>query len=235
MIAAPAAAETEIAIAERAGERDLSDIRQHAGVIERRRRGFQRGQSRATLAGLKLEPFRLVAFPPCASGLRKWSGSRHRECRRTAPAGATPRAAPCRVARHDLAAAGALIEIVEDHAQIVDTRCRPRRSAPESCRADFACAALSLIGGVGPLDVRSRCRGRAATSAIRTLRPNGEDGEERKIIIAAPYRWFRIAAGTLQEQRLHEQSHPQRSHAQAMPRRPAIPPSARRARAATSS
>src|SRR6516165_5861127 len=57
--APPRAVEAEIAIAERAGERDLADGRRR---IDRRRRSFERGERAGHLAGLMLEPFRLVGL-----------------------------------------------------------------------------------------------------------------------------------------------------------------------------
>jgi hypothetical protein len=45
--------------------------------------------------------------------------------------------------------------------------------------------AVVEVGGVGGLD-RHLVAKPSAEIAIRTLRPNGEGGEDRKIIIAAP-------------------------------------------------
>src|SRR5260221_11160349 len=55
MIAPPCSFETEIAIAERASERDLSYIRRRR---ERRRGGLESGERAVDLAGLMIEPFR---------------------------------------------------------------------------------------------------------------------------------------------------------------------------------
>ena len=57
MIAAPAAGEAKVAVAERAGERDLADI---GGRIEAGRDGFQHGERARDLAGLMLQPFLIV-------------------------------------------------------------------------------------------------------------------------------------------------------------------------------
>src|SRR5262245_14471438 len=57
MILAPRSLETEITIPERAGERDLPDIR-HG--IERGWRRFERGQSACHLSHLMIDPFWLV-------------------------------------------------------------------------------------------------------------------------------------------------------------------------------
>src|SRR5271170_4542033 len=57
MAVAPVAAETEIAIAKRAGERNLPDIGRR---LERRRRRFERGKAARHLAGLMFKPSRLV-------------------------------------------------------------------------------------------------------------------------------------------------------------------------------
>src|SRR5262249_28122427 len=56
-IAPPRVPETEIAIAERAGERDLTDVGRRR---ERGRRGFERRERALHLTGLMLDPFRLV-------------------------------------------------------------------------------------------------------------------------------------------------------------------------------
>ena len=50
-------AKAEVAIAERAGERDLADIGRR---VERRRRCLERGERARDLAGLQVEPFLLV-------------------------------------------------------------------------------------------------------------------------------------------------------------------------------
>jgi len=57
MVRAPSAAEAEIEIAERAGERDLADIRR---AVERGRCRFQMAQSAHDLVGLMVEPFALM-------------------------------------------------------------------------------------------------------------------------------------------------------------------------------
>src|SRR5258706_47571 len=67
MIAPPCSFETEIAIAERASERDLSYIRRRR---ERRRGGLESGERAVDLAGLMIEPFRLVPLRPAKAGPR---------------------------------------------------------------------------------------------------------------------------------------------------------------------
>ncbi len=62
MLAAPSAAKAEIAIAERAGKRDLTDMRQPRACRERGRRTLQRTQRAFHLAGLVLYPFGFVFF-----------------------------------------------------------------------------------------------------------------------------------------------------------------------------
>jgi len=59
MIVPPFSFETQIAIAECASERDLSYIRRRR---ERRRGGLESGERAVDLAGLMIEPFRLVSL-----------------------------------------------------------------------------------------------------------------------------------------------------------------------------
>src|SRR4051794_14533408 len=59
MTLAPSSLETQIAIAERAGERDLPDIR---NCIELRRCGLQHIERALHLSALMIEPLRLVFF-----------------------------------------------------------------------------------------------------------------------------------------------------------------------------
>src|SRR4029077_401161 len=61
MVVPPAFAETKIAIAKRAGERNLADIGQASGrSIERRRARLEHGERARHFAGLVVEPFLLV-------------------------------------------------------------------------------------------------------------------------------------------------------------------------------
>src|SRR5262249_19252623 len=66
MILAPAPLEAEVAIAERAGERDLADVGRR---VETGRRGFERGRRARHLAALMIEPFRLVLVGGPITGL----------------------------------------------------------------------------------------------------------------------------------------------------------------------
>src|SRR5260370_37792387 len=66
MIVPPFSFETEIAIAECASERDLSYIRRRR---ERRRGGLEGGERAVDLAGLMIEPFRLLPLRPAEAGL----------------------------------------------------------------------------------------------------------------------------------------------------------------------
>src|SRR2546423_3042004 len=59
MAGAPFSLEAQIAVAERAGERDLPDIRDR---IERRRRCFKHIERALHLAALMVDPLRLVLF-----------------------------------------------------------------------------------------------------------------------------------------------------------------------------
>src|SRR5580700_5210216 len=115
MIAAPTAVETEIAIAEHASERDLPDV---GCRIERRRRGFQRCECARHFAGLMLEPFRLVGLRLAPARLVDGE-DRGIEDAVAQSLQAQRRKPRLGVARHDLAAAGAVVEIIEDDAGIV--------------------------------------------------------------------------------------------------------------------
>ena len=58
MLATPVFAETEIAVAESAGKRDLSDIGQGLRrCVEGRRSGFESGESASDFAGLMIKHF----------------------------------------------------------------------------------------------------------------------------------------------------------------------------------
>src|SRR5215472_11288595 len=63
MVGPPAFAETKIAVAERAGERNLSDIRQAGGRgFECRRTRLEHSERARHFAGLMIEPFLLVTL-----------------------------------------------------------------------------------------------------------------------------------------------------------------------------
>src|SRR5215813_5047603 len=64
VIVPPASREAEVAIAERASERDLTHVRRYHRCRERR--GLERGERARDLAVLQLDPFRLVLLgrPP---------------------------------------------------------------------------------------------------------------------------------------------------------------------------
>jgi len=67
MLFAPVSTEAKIAVAERAGDRDVPDMRQGAGsAIERRRIGLEHRERARDFASLMIEPFLLVMFrrPP---------------------------------------------------------------------------------------------------------------------------------------------------------------------------
>src|SRR6266571_1083996 len=106
MMLAPASLEPQVEIAERAGSGDLSDMRE---PVEAGRLRLERGQHPGHLAGLMLDPSRLVTLrrPPAAfidsqnACIHKAVGERllaqRQEARR-------------RLGRNDPAAAGAMIE-----------------------------------------------------------------------------------------------------------------------------
>jgi hypothetical protein len=118
VIAAPSAAKAEVAIAERAGKRDLPDMGKAGNGIEHRRRRFQHSERALYFAGLVIEPFRLVLFgrAPAAFVDRQDRGIENAVAQRL-------HAQRCEAlrgfTRDDLAAAGAVIEIFEDHPRIV--------------------------------------------------------------------------------------------------------------------
>jgi hypothetical protein len=125
MAAAPGAVETEIAIAEHAGQRDLPDVRYR---IERRRRGFQACECTRHFAGLMLEPFRLVGFglAPARFVDGEDRGIEDAVAQRLQAQRREPRLG---IARHDLAAAGAVVEIIED---ACGRMAKPAKSAESS-------------------------------------------------------------------------------------------------------
>src|SRR5580700_9132882 len=148
MIATPTAVETEIAIAEHASERDLPDVRHR---IERRRRGFQRRERARHFAGLMLEPFRLVSLRLAPARLVDGE-DRGIENAVAQSLQAERRKPRLGIARHDLAAAGAVVEIIEDDAGIVIRGAvlvdHDRNLAERILLAD----AVVDVGGVGGFD-----------------------------------------------------------------------------------
>ena len=103
--------------------------------------GFERGEAARDLVGLVVEPLRLVvlrrpeaAFVEhqriCASVMPSASA-----CRRSAAKRAVG------LARDDLAAAGAMVEVFEDHARVEQRRAVLQDQRSESCRPDSAGAA----------------------------------------------------------------------------------------------
>ena len=115
MILAPGSAETQIAIAEQAGERDLSDV---GNRIELRRCGFQRREPARDLVGLAIDPglHALVGRPVTALVDQQQAGIENAVAQRLQP---QRREARLRLARNDAAAAGEMIEIFEDHARVI--------------------------------------------------------------------------------------------------------------------
>src|SRR6516225_2179245 len=120
MLAAPALPETEIAVAERTGERDLPDIGQglRRGLKHGRRR-FKNSEPAGNLAGLMIEPFLFVMF---ARAPASFVDGKNRRIKDAVAQGLQPqrREPLSRFARNDLAAAGALVEKIEDDARIVN-------------------------------------------------------------------------------------------------------------------
>src|SRR5512133_3348451 len=118
MIGPPRSREAEIAVAERASERDLTDV---GGRRERRRGGFERRERARNLAGLMIDPFRLV---PLGRTPAAFVDQKNRGIHQTVGEGLQAQSgkARARIGRDDAAAAGAMIEIVEDHSRIEQHR-----------------------------------------------------------------------------------------------------------------
>src|ERR1700724_1980222 len=114
MVLAPGAMEAEVAIGEYAGERDLPDGRRR---VASGWRGLERSERPLDLAGLMLDPFRLVlgGITPTAlvhlqdRGIHDAVGERLQAQRREARLG---------LGRNDAAAAREMIEIFEDDAGV---------------------------------------------------------------------------------------------------------------------
>ena len=148
VILAPASGKAQVAIAERAGERDLADRRRR---IERRRRRFERGERAVDLALLQVEPFLLVLLGRAPSALvdEKNAGIEDAVAQRLER---KRRDARVRVLRNDLAAPGALIEILEDHRRVVQ-----HGAVLDDQRGDFSerilpTKAVARVGRIGLLD-----------------------------------------------------------------------------------
>jgi hypothetical protein len=86
-----------------------------------RRHGFERGERAGDFAGLMIEPSRLVllGWPEAALVDQQDRGVHQPVGQRLQAQGGEPRAG---IARHDAAATGAMIEIVEDHPRIEQHR-----------------------------------------------------------------------------------------------------------------
>ena len=103
--------------------------------------GLQRVEAALDLVGLIVDPFLDVMLRRPEAAFVDAPGSAHRSCRRHSACRRSAAKRALGSLRNDLAAAGAMIEVFEDHARIEQRRCRPRAPAPESCRADSAVAA----------------------------------------------------------------------------------------------
>ena len=117
MVAPPAFAETKIAIAKRASERNLADIGQASGRgIERRRTRLEHGERPCHFAGLMIEPFLLVMLA-CAPSRFVYCEDRSIEnavAQRLQP----QRREACRwLAWNDPAATGAFVKKFENDAE----------------------------------------------------------------------------------------------------------------------
>src|SRR3984957_19052279 len=118
-----------------------------------------------------LEPFRLVGL--CLAPARLINGEDRGIEDAVAQRLQTQRRQPrLGIARHDLAAAGAVVEIIEDDAGILPS--------------GFCLRTLSLTSLVSAASIFTSLSRPSSEIAIRTLRPNGEAGEERRIIMATP-------------------------------------------------
>src|SRR5690242_21670219 len=119
MVAPPVFAETKIAIAKRACERNLADIGQAAGrCIERRRARLEHRERACHFAGLMIEPFLLAMLRGTPSRL-VYCEDRSIEnavAQRLQP---QRREARLRLARNDPAATGTFVKKFEDDAGVV--------------------------------------------------------------------------------------------------------------------
>src|SRR5262245_26644018 len=118
MVAPPRSLEPEIAIAERASERDLPHIRRRRLF---RRRGFERSERAGDLAGLMIEPSWLVplGWPEAALVDQQDRGIHQPVGQRLQAQGGEPRAG---IPWHDAATAGTMIEIFKDDPRIEQHR-----------------------------------------------------------------------------------------------------------------
>lgn len=111
----PGSVEAQVQIAEHAGQRDLPNMRQR---IDRRGCRLEGGQSARDLVRLIVEPLAHMQFgrtKPRLVNLQN-RGIEQAVAERLQQIGGKPR---LRIGRHDLAAAGAQIEIIEDHPRVV--------------------------------------------------------------------------------------------------------------------
>src|SRR6266700_7623358 len=109
MLLSPKPFEAMVAIAEGAGQRDLTDV---GGRVEAGRRSLKRCERARNLAGLELKPFRLMPFDRALAGLVADENRGIHDA-----VGERLQAQRCkaqfRVLGDDAAAAGAMIEIFE--------------------------------------------------------------------------------------------------------------------------
>jgi len=119
MVGPPAFAEAKIAIAKRAGERNLADIWQAGGrSIERGRVRLEHSERARHFAGLMIEPFLLVMLARAPTRLIHGEDRSIENAigQRLQPQRSKPR--PC-LARNDPAAASKFVKKFEDDAGVV--------------------------------------------------------------------------------------------------------------------
>jgi hypothetical protein len=157
VIGPPVAVKSQIPIAQRARQRDMADLR-HA--VEIRRSGFQARQRARHLAGLMVEPFRLVpvrAAPAALVNLQyrcihQTVAQRLQRQRREAGG---------RVSRNDPAAAGAMIEIFDDHLRVEERRSILEDQDRNLAERILPAQRIGRLHRVGPARWRCRSPGQA--------------------------------------------------------------------------
>ena len=178
MVLAPAFAEAEVAIAERAGDRDLADIGR-AG--ERGRRGLERRQPARDLAGLVLDPFRLVALGRAKAPLvdlqdrriQDAVGERLQAQRRKARLASfgMMRPPPARWSRYS--------RITRESNRVLPSSSTSVGILPIGFCWRTVLEGLVVSAGSTLMSFSSP----STLAAMRILRTNGDDGEERRIIM----------------------------------------------------
>src|SRR6202167_3239831 len=148
MLAAPGAPKAEIAIAKRAGKRDLADMRQLRAWRESRRRTLQHTQRAFHLAGLVLYPLGFVFFRSTPTA---FVNAEDRRIENSVAQRLQPQSGKTLIwfPRNYLAAARAMIEIFEDYARVIKVRAVFDDEHGDFSKRILRADAISRIHGVG--------------------------------------------------------------------------------------